>query len=60
MRQFDITLNVGGMVWPTKGYPAYRLVKLTVEPHARKVTYWNALGDEDYDTRWVWIPEQVR
>ena len=48
------------MVWPTKGYPAHRLVKLTVEPHARKVTYWNALGDGDYDTRWVWTPEQVR
>ena len=54
-----MTVNVSGLVWAVKGYPGHRLVQLVVEPHARRVTYWNALGDGDYNTRWIWTPDRV-
>lgn len=59
VREIQMTVDISGLMWKIEGYPGHRMVKLAVRPFEQKVTYWNALGDGDYDTSWIWTPTRV-
>ena len=60
VRQLSITVDASGMLWTIKGYPGHRLVNILVDMGPTpKVSFWNLVGDHDFETKYVWTPQRV-
>ena len=58
--KFNLTVSVGGLLWIRMGYPAHRIVEITVETKHPKATFHNLDGDEsNAEVSWIWTPQAV-
>ena len=59
VREIHFTVNVSGVLWVGKGYKGHHLLSVVIDTQSAKVTFRNLLGDQDYETLWIWTPQRV-